>query len=821
VPKRDFVDPAVVRRPGTIEFEAIPVNMAGPSVETARESIGDDRLRGMLRDMVLIREFETMLDTIKRLGVYGGRTYQHRGPAHLGIGQEAAAVGQAAALQPTDFIFGNHRSHSEVLAKGLAAIERSDETWLARVMAEALDGSILRVVEALPAVDVRTRAVQFLTYGLLAEIFGRATGFNRGLGGSMHACFPPFGIYPNNAIVGGSAPVAAGAALFRHVNRQPGIVVANIGDGSAASGVVWESVNFASMHQYQRLWEEPRSTGLPILFFFVNNFYAMGGQTATETMGFDHVAQIGAAFGTRNLMAEVIDGNDPLAVMDCVQRKRAAIESVGGPALVDCQTYRQSGHSTSDAGSYRTALEIEAWKAADPIVEYGAQLQGAGVVSADWLSTVQDWATQRVTEAFKLATSETISPRLDPRLDPHAISQYMFSDAAAARERSGPGDLSVSRDDLPRMAQLAERDRRGVSEGGTRLPSTKVVTLRVALFEAIVDAVERDRHLIIYGEENRDWGGAFGVYQGLTELLPPRRLFNAPISEATIVGSAVGYAMAGGRALVELMYADFIGRAGDELFNQLAKWTAMSGGVLHIPVVVRISVGSKYGAQHSQDWTALVAHIPGLKVVYPATPYDAKGLLAAALAGDDPVVFFESQKLYDVGELFRTDGVPRETYEVPIGLPEVKRLGRDVSILAVGPALYPAFDASARLASEHGIEAELIDARSLVPLDLGPIIESVRKTSRLLLVSDSCVRGSFLNSIAAEIQLQAFDYLDGPVTVLGAPNWITPAAELEEAFFPTADTILGAIHEYLIPLPGLGQAAETRSGRLAAWQTGV
>jgi len=820
VPKRDFVDPAVVRRPGTIGFEAIPVNVAGPSVEAARESIGDDRLRDMLRDMILIREFETMLDTIKRQGAYRGRPYQHRGPAHLGIGQEAAAVGQAAALLPSDLIFGNHRSHGEVLAKGMAAIERSEDDWLTKVMAEALDGSILHVVETLPAPDVRTRAAQFLTYGLMAEIFGRAAGFNRGLGGSMHACFPPFGIYPNNAIVGGSAPIATGAALFRHVNRQPGIVVANIGDGSAACGPVWEAINFASMHQYEHLWDEPRSSGLPVVFFFVNNFYAMGGQTATETMGFDHIAQIGAAFGSRNLMAEVIDGNDPLTVMDCVQRKRAAIAARGGPALVDCQCYRQSGHSTSDASSYRTAQEIEAWKAADPIVEFGARLQGAGVVSADSLATMQDWATERVTEAFQLATDETISPRLDPRLDPHAISRYMFSGAAAEREPSGPGDLSIARAKLPRMAQLAERDRRGVSPDGTRLPSTKVVTLRVALFEAIVDAVERDRHLIIYGEENRDWGGAFGVYQGLTALLPPRRLFNAPISEATIVGSAVGYAMAGGRALVELMYADFIGRAGDELFNQLPKWTAMSGGILHIPVVVRVSVGSKYGAQHSQDWTALVAHIPGLKVVYPATPYDAKGLLAAALAGDDPVVFFESQKLYDVGELFRTEGVPRERYEVPIGLPEVKRPGRDLTILAVGPALYPALDACARLAGEHGIDGELMDARSLVPLDLGPIIESVRKTSRLVLVSDGCVRGSFLNSIAAEIQLQAFEYLDGPVTVLGAPNWITPAAELEEAFFPTADTILGAIHEYLIPLPGLAPAVATRSERMAAWQSG-
>lgn len=371
------------------------------------------------------------------------------------------------------------------------------------------------------------------------------------------------------------------------------------------------------------------------------------------------------------------------------------------------------------------------------------------------------------------------------------------------------------------MAQLATRDRRGSALDGTRLPSSTVVTLRAALFEAIVDAVERDGRLILYGEENRDWGGAFGVYQGLTELLPPRRLFNAPISEAAIVGSAVGYAMAGGRALVELMYADFMGRAGDELFNQLAKWTAMSGGGVHIGAVVRVSVGSKYGAQHSQDWTALAAHVPGLKVVYPATPYDAKGLLASALAGDDPVVFFESQKLYDIGELFQPEGVPRERYEIPIGVPDVKRPGRDLTILAIGPALYPALEACRRLAADHGLEAELIDARSLVPLDLGPIVESVRRTSRLLLVSDACLRGSFLNSIAAEVQLQAFDYLDAPVVAVGAPNWITPSAELEDAFFPTAESVLAAVHEYLIPLTGSGGSGQGRASRLEAWRTGT
>lgn len=821
MPKSDFIDPGLVRRPGQLTFSPIEVNAPPPPLLEMRELLGDERLRIMLRDMILIREFEMMLASVKREGAYDGVRYQHRGPAHLGVGQEAAAVGQAGALLPSDFIFGSHRSHPEVLAKGLAAIERGDDALLASAMAEALDGAILRVVERLPSADIKTRGVQFLVYGLLAEVFARSTGFNRGLGGSMHACFPPFGIYPNNAIVGGSAPIATGAALFRAVNRKPGVVVANIGDGAAGSGPVWESINFAAMRQFGHLWDDDARGGLPVIFFFVNNFYAMGGQTATETMGFDHLARIGAAFGEVNLLAEVIDGNDPLAVLACVRRKRDALEKRGGPALIDCQCYRQSGHSTSDASAYRTADEIEAWRSVDPIEEFANKLRTGGLIDEPWRHSTDLWARERITEAFRLAVDDVVSPRLDPRVEPDSISRYMFARVRHPRVPAVGGDLLMNPGDSTRVSQLEARDRRGVSEDGSRLPSTKVVTLRVALFEAILEAVQADRSLVIYGEENCDWGGAFGVYQGLTELLPVRRLFNAPISEAAIIGTAVGYAMSGGRALVELMYGDFIGRAGDELFNQLPKWTAMSGGLLSLPVVVRISVGSKYGAQHSQDWTALPSHMPGLKVVYPATPYDAKGLLAEALAGDDPVVFFESQKLYDMGEMFRSDGVPRETYRIQIGQCDIKRPGKDLTILAVGPTLYPAWEACNVLSTEHGLEAELIDLRSLVPLDLEPIVKSVRRTSRLLLVSDAVVRGSFLNTIASEVQLQAFDFLDAPVTVIGAPNWITPAAELEDAFFPTSDSILAAIHEYLIPLDNRFRSEPTRTARLAAWRDGV
>jgi 2-oxoisovalerate dehydrogenase E1 component len=221
-----------------------------------------------------------------------------------------------------------------------------------------------------------------------------------------------------------------------------------------------------------------------------------------------------------------------------------------------------------------------------------------------------------------------------------------------------------------------------------------------------------------------------------------------------------------------------------------------------MPVVLRVSVGSKYGAQHSQDWTSLVAHIPGLKVVFPATPYDAKGLMNAALQGTDPVVFFESQRIYDIGEYFHEGGVPEGYYEIPIGQPDIKRKGRDITILSVGATLYRALEAADILQEKYDMTAEVIDARSLVPFDYTLVLASVRKTGRLLVTGDATERGSYLKDMAQTVADLAFDDLDAPPVVVGSRNWITPAHELEDFFFPQPAWIVDAIHERLLPLPG-------------------
>ena len=280
--------------------------------------------------------------------------------------------------------------------------------------------------------------------------------------------------------------------------------------------------------------------------------------------------------------------------------------------------------------------------------------------------------------------------------------------------------------------------------------------------------------------------------------------------------------MCGGRAIVELMYADFIGCAGDEIFNQMAKWQAMSAGILKMPIILRVSVGSKYGAQHSQDWTALCAHIPGLKVCFPATPYEAKGLMTAALNGSDPVVFFESQRIYDVGEQFHEGGVPAEDYEIEMGDVNVIRNGGDVTILTVGAVLYRAVKAADTLKEKYGINAEIINLHSLVPLDYTKIVESVKKTGKVVLVSDACARGSFLNDVAQNITDLCFDYLDGPAVVVGAKNWITPPFEFDKYFFPQEDWIIDAIHEKLMPIPGYtAKNVATEAEQMRRFKKGV
>src|ERR1019366_1524429 len=661
MPKSIIIEPKEVLAKSKIQVSEIPINTYDRTLEQELGNYSTADFLHIWQDMCAIREFETILNEIKTKGAYKGVAYNHAGPAHLSIGQEAAAVGMAFSLSPEDFIFGSHRSHGEILAKGFSSIRKLTEPQLWEILKSYRDGVMLRPVENEFQGSTRELALRAFIYGAYCEIFARDVGFNRGLGGSMHAFFPPFGIYPNNAIVGGSGSIAPGAALYKRVNRKPGIVVCNIGDASFGCGPVWEGITFSAMDQYRKLWDASLGGGLPILFNCMNNFYGMGGQTLGETMGVQFIARIGAGVNPEQMHAERVNGYDPLLVIDAFRRKKQTLIEGRGPVLLDTVTYRISGHSPSDASSYRSKEEIELWQRADSIPAFHDKLVANGLAGEDALASAKAEVEDAVFEMFRLATDLEISPRVAAGSE--LVGSVMFSNQRVERFDDRQPEFLRPLAENSRVQQIRAKIRTPTHEGKP-VPKMKAYNIRDAIFEAILHRFAIDPTMIAFGEENRDWGGAFAVYRGLTEALPYHRLFNSPISEAAIVGAAVGYALEGGRVVAELMYADFMGRAGDEIFNQLSKWQAMSAGQLNMPVVLRISVGAKYGAQHSQDWTTMAHHIPGLKVVYPVTPYDAKGMMNAALAGTDPVVFFESQKVYDYGERFEAEGVPKGYYEI-------------------------------------------------------------------------------------------------------------------------------------------------------------
>ncbi len=790
MPKSIFVDPKDVRKKGTIRMDDIPMNQYSETIQQARAQYSDHALLGIFRDMYLIRVFESLLFDIKKFGEYRGIPFVYDGPLHLSLGQEAAAVGQAFLLSAQDLVFGSHRSHGEVLAKGLSAIRKLSDDELNTVMQTYDGGTILNII-AKNTSDIKAIAEDFLIYGALAEILACPTGFQQGLSGSMHAFFPPFGMYPNNAIVGASAPIAVGAALYKKINQKPGIVVSNVGDGALGRGPVWEAMNFASMDQYNTLWDEAYQGGLPIIFNFFNNFYGMGGQTVGETMAFRHLARIGAGISPTSLYAERVDGSNPLAVIDAMKRKMDLIREGKGPALLDVVTYRISPHSASDHESYRTKEEVLTWIEQDPITAYHRELVGAGIATEEQINDIIEAVDRKIFRIFNLCADPKITPRQTLDAD-HKIEEFIYSNHTVPSFGSGKCQVLMEKQENPRIRAIANKPRKQTeNETG--------VELRDAIFEAILDKFYEDPSAVAYGEEVRDWGGPYGVYEGLTEALPYHRFFNSPISESAIVATAAGYAMAGGRAIVELPFCDFLGCAGDEIFNQLSKWQFMSAGHLKMPVVLRIAIGSLYGTQHAQDFTAMTAHVPGLKVIFPATPYDAKGLITTALNGTDPVIVFESQTLYGIGERFREEGVPKEAYQLPIGIPDIKREGKDLTILTVGASLYTAAEAADQL-ENFGISAEIIDARSLVPFDYEILLRSVKKTGRLLLVGNEVERGAFLKEIAQNVTELAFDSLVCAPVVYGCRNWIAPTTDISKNFFPDADGIIDIIHQRLMPI---------------------
>ena len=335
------VDPKEARRPDTVTFSDIPVNTYQKTVADEKENFTKAEFLRIYRDMLIIREFESMLNAIKIAGQYEGIEYNHPGPAHLGIGQEAAYVGQAFDLDIEDYTFGSHRSHGEILAKGLSAIDKLSEEALETIMSEFWDGETYNVVKAhTKATDKKEIAKEFLIYGTLAEIWARKTGFNRGLGGSMHAFFTPFGIFPNNAIVGGSGDISVGGALYKKCNQKKGIVICNIGDGSLGCGPVFEGLNLAAMGQFKTLWRTAITAAFRWCSISLTTITAWAARHAARPWLMTLRRASARASARHSCMPSVWTDTTRWRSLTLTGRKRKILEEGDGPVLLDVVTYR-------------------------------------------------------------------------------------------------------------------------------------------------------------------------------------------------------------------------------------------------------------------------------------------------------------------------------------------------------------------------------------------------------------------------------------------------------------------------------------------------
>ena len=756
-------DSRPIFKPGKIDCGKIPAYSYSGDLKSEIKSgrMTPAGAIALLEDMLVIREMEEMIVKM-RSGMYPALgNFNYRGPTHVSIGQEAASVGACSGLAYADKITSTHRGHGDSLAKGTVAIRAmNDQQLLARLPAGTTGSHE----------DLLWKAMEEHIYRTIAELFGKEDGYCKGRGGGMHIADFSIGHLGANAIVGGGVPIATGAALAHRYMRTGSVVCCFAGDGAYANGVVLESLNFAAQHQFTNHLAGDHKFGLPIVFVIENNHYGMTHRSDDETMGVASLARRAAGFSDDNMHAEVVNGMDVLAVRDAILRASEGCRSGKGPYLLELNTYRYYGHSLSDPrNEYRTKDEESAWKAVDPIETFKKQLAKAGVASTAKLTKIQEKIAALNERAAKRAAEAA-----DPV--PADVLKYMYTDTAEDAVPAANATVRI----VKSLPVVKRKDGK--------------ISYRDAIKEAMIEEMKRDTRVIFYGEDVSDYGGAFKLTKGLLEAFGRDRVFNTPISEACICGTAVGAAMSGLRPIVELMYMDFALMASDQISNQAAKWHYMSGAQIEVPLVIRASVGAGkgYGGQHSQTLESIFAHIPGLYVVYPSTPYDAKGLLKSCVRNNNPVMFVESQALYSV-----EGAVPEEEYVIPLGVAEIKREGKDITLVAWGPAVQDCLRAADELAKDN-VSAEVVDIRCLVPLDIETIVRSVQKTGRCVVSSHAIHIGSYTGEIASTIQEAVFDYLDAPVKRVGARNGISPQSYiLEAAFLPGPGDVVAAAKSIL------------------------
>ena len=708
-----------------------------------------------IRQMSEIRNFEDTVSKLLREGTL-------KGASHLYAGQEAVAVGSVAVIEDRDVIASTHRGHGHCGAMG----NKHAHSEAAR---------------------------QEHWNKMMAELMGKATGYCKGRGGSMHIADVEKGNLGSTGIVGGNIPIGTGAAIAEKLLKTGAVVLCYFGDGATNTGSFHESLNMGAA----------LLCGLPIVYICENNLYGMSVpfhdktiSCAGQASAIRDIADRASGYGMPGV---ICDGMDILEVKKVVKAAVDRARKGDGPTLIECKTYRWYGHSSSDQRAYRTREEEAEWKERDPITVLSKKLLDNGVATQEEIDAAKAKAVKTIDDATEFAKD---SPYPD-------VSELYNDVYVPVDTQKLAADTRAEAQVLPKIHEI-ENEVRKIS--GATLPKLKsaevkaveemcgipIKTYGQAIVDAHAEEMRRDPRVIVMGEDVGLYGGAYAATRGLYDEFGPERVIDTAISEAAIVGAAGGAAMRGLRPVAEIMYIDFLTISSDQLIHNLGYNRYMFGGKTRVPCVVRTEggVGRCIAAHHSESLEAMFLHVPGLYVVMPSTPYDAKGLLKAAIRDDNPVLFIEHKVMYS-GVM---GPVPDDDYVIPLGVADIKRPGKDATIVAYCRMLHFAMDAAEKLAQD-GIDVEVIDPRTLNPLDIGCIAKSVRKTGRLITVSEGyprCGVGAEIVRQLTEYQFEdgstGFDYLDAAPILLSGKDCPIPMSEpLEDACVPTVGDVVEAV----------------------------
>jgi 2-oxoisovalerate dehydrogenase E1 component len=577
---------------------------------------------------------------------------------------------------------------------------------------------------------------------LIAELFGRESGVSQGRGGSMHLFAPEIGMMGTSGIVGPCVLQACGGGYSTKIRGTDQVSVAFFGDGAVNNGAFHEGCNMAS------IWN------LPVLLICENNQFAT--EVAFEySSGIPDVGRRAANYG---LPGFEVDGNDVLSIYETARQAVERARSGGGATLIECKTYRTRAHAEGMGDySYRTREDVAEWREKCPIRRLAERVVEEGIATEEDLVAIETDVKTQVLADSKSAEQAAWPPGAT------ATSHVYFEEPVAIPAAPAPGSREIN--------------------------------YIAATHEALDYEMQHNSAIFVMGEGIGARGGNFATTTGLYEKYGAERLCDTPICERGFVGLACGAAMTGARPIIDFMFIDFINDAFGEVINQIAKMQYMSAGRLKMPVLLRgcIGIGHSAATHHSGSYHSIYSHIPGLRVVVPSTPYDAKGLFHHALRCQDPVLFLEHRELYGIKA-----AVPEEPYEIEFGKASVMREGTDITVVGIALMAHKALEAAEKMETD-GVSVEVIDPRTVSPLDTDTILTSVAKTGRLLIVDEAFQPCSVGAEIAARIVDQGFDELDAPIKRLNGAFTPTPySPTLEAAVVPQVEDIVREIQQLLL-----------------------